>query len=108
MLFSRRRCASLPIIRIWREMLYTFTGEVVEHSTSNPRREPRIFILIILMIASLIPLWAAYRHHTFLSDDAYITLTYVKNLVKGHGFVFNYGPPILGTTTPLFTLIIAG
>jgi len=40
-------------------------------------------------------------------DDAYITFRYARNLLAGNGFVFNSGEPILGTTTPLFTLLLA-
>jgi len=57
----------------------------------------------------MFPLWIAYhRDHVFLGDDAYITLTYAKNLAKGNGFVFNQPPPTLGSSSPLFVLIIAG
>jgi hypothetical protein len=59
------------------------------------------------MLASLLPLWAAYSHRTALNDDTYITLTYVKNIARGDGFVFNAQPPTLGTTTPLTTLAVA-
>jgi len=62
----------------------------------------------VLLVASILPVWAAVRHHTFLNDDTYITLTYAKNLAHGQGFVYNGGPPTLGTTTPLLTLIVAG
>lgn len=41
-------------------------------------------------------------------DDAYITFRYTRNLVTSEGFVFNPGEPVLGTTTPLFTLLLAG
>ena len=41
-------------------------------------------------------------------DDAYITFRYARNLVEGHGFVYNPGEHVLGTTTPLYTLLIAG
>lgn len=41
-------------------------------------------------------------------DDAYITYRYARNIANGHGFVFNPGAnPVLGTSTPLFTLILA-
>jgi hypothetical protein len=40
-------------------------------------------------------------------DDAYITFRYARNLVAGQGFVYNAGQPVLGTTTPLFTLALA-
>jgi uncharacterized membrane protein/Uri superfamily endonuclease len=39
-------------------------------------------------------------------DDAYITFRYVENLAAGHGFVYNVGEHVLGTTTPLFALIL--
>jgi uncharacterized membrane protein len=40
-------------------------------------------------------------------DDAYITFRYARNIAEGIGFVYNAGEKILGTTTPLFTLILA-
>lgn len=41
-------------------------------------------------------------------DDAYITFRYARNLAEGLGFCYNPGTPSLGTTTPLFTLLLAG
>ena len=43
----------------------------------------------------------------FVADDAYITFRYSRNLAEGLGFVYNPGEPVLGTSTPLFTLILA-
>jgi hypothetical protein len=43
-----------------------------------------------------------------LYDDGYITLRYAANIAEGHGFVYNVGEPVWGTTTPLFTLILSG
>lgn len=40
-------------------------------------------------------------------DDAFITFRYSRNLVEGHGFVYNPGVQTLGTTTPLYTLLMA-
>lgn len=40
-------------------------------------------------------------------DDAFITFRYVENLVAGRGFVYNRGERVLGTTTPLYTLLLA-
>ncbi|MBI4495141.1 MAG: hypothetical protein HY690_20390 [Chloroflexi bacterium] len=40
-------------------------------------------------------------------DDAYITLRYARNLADGAGFAYNPGQPVLGTTTPLWTLLLA-
>lgn len=40
-------------------------------------------------------------------DDAYITFRYAQNLVSGHGLVYNLGEHVLGTTTPLYSLLMA-
>ena len=48
-------------------------------------------------------LWLGFRPF----DDSYITFRYSLNLAAGHGFVFNVGDPVLGTTTPLWTLVLA-
>ncbi len=40
-------------------------------------------------------------------DDAYITFRYARNIVNGVGFVYNAGEYVLGTTTPLYTLLMA-
>ncbi len=40
-------------------------------------------------------------------DDAFITFRYSRNLVEGQGFVYNPGVHTLGTTTPLYTLLMA-
>lgn len=63
--------------------------------------------VLLLLAGSLLPLLAALRHHSYLNDDAYITLTYAQNLAQGRGFVFNHSPSTLGTTSPLLTLIVA-
>jgi hypothetical protein len=41
-------------------------------------------------------------------DDAYITFRYARNLVTGLGLVYNAGERVLGATTPLYTLLMAG
>jgi len=45
--------------------------------------------------------------HPLERDDIFITFRYSDNLVKGNGFVYNPGDPYLGTTTPLYALILA-
>ncbi len=40
-------------------------------------------------------------------DDAFITYRYAENLASGNGFVYNPGEQILGTSTPLYTLLLA-
>lgn len=67
-----------------------------------------LFTIMLLIVVSFFPLVTAYRYPVFLNDDSYITLAYAKNLVNGNGFVFNHPPAVLGTTTPLFTILVAG
>lgn len=40
-------------------------------------------------------------------DDAYITFRYARNLAGGLGFTYNPGQHVIGTTTPLYTMILA-
>lgn len=40
-------------------------------------------------------------------DDAYITFRYARNISRGIGFVYNPGQRVLGTTTPLYTIVLA-
>ncbi len=61
-------------------------------------------VLIGLMSATL---FFGLRQHPSSYDDAYITYRYAHNIARGRGFVYNIGEPILGTTTPLYTLLLA-
>lgn len=77
-------------------------------SVPRPFATVRTPLGLALILASLFSLWRISQiDHRFLLDDAYITLTFAKNLARGDGFVYNGGPPILGTTTPLFTWLVA-
>jgi hypothetical protein len=53
--------------------------------------------------AILIPL----RLGPLFVDDAYISFRYAENIAVGQGFVYNPGEKILGTTSPLYTLLLA-
>lgn len=56
-------------------------------------------LLIVASAARLIP-------GARTIDDAFITFRYARNIVEGQGFVYNPGVSTLGTTTPLFTLLL--
>lgn len=59
-------------------------------------------------LTSLMIFWVGLQQsHKYLNDDTLITLTFVKNIVLGRGFVYNQAPAVLGTTTPLLTLILS-
>ena len=59
---------------------------------------PVIAVSVRLTIFIIIP---------YIYEDAYITFRYAENLASGNGFVFNSGEKVLGTTTPLFAMILA-
>ena len=59
--------------------------------------------LMIFILALLSRLVFIY----FTSDDAFITYKYVDNLIAGKGFVYNEGERVLGTTSPLYALILS-
>ncbi len=64
----------------------------------------RCFIWFALGILALI---FSLVYSNFIQDDAYITYRYARNLSTGAGFVYNPGEPVLGTTTPLYTGLLA-
>jgi hypothetical protein len=69
---------------------------------SNSPHTERVLILILLLLALSARLIPSER----IVDDAYITFRYARNLVEGNGFVYNPGERVLGTTTPLYTLLM--
>jgi hypothetical protein len=64
------------------------------------RSEVALLILALALAAHLIP-----GPRTI--DDAYITYRYARNLLSGYGPVFNPGERVLGTTTPLYMLLLS-
>ncbi|MDO8681983.1 MAG: hypothetical protein Q7N50_00680 [Armatimonadota bacterium] len=63
------------------------------------------YLLVFLVVVTMRILFLAASHLTY--EDALITMRYANNIAGGHGFVYNIGERALGTTTPLFTLILA-
>lgn len=59
-----------------------------------------IVVLLVALVAHVLP---APR----TIDDAFITFRYSRNIVSGEGFVYNPGVHTLGTTTPVYTLLMA-
>jgi 4-amino-4-deoxy-L-arabinose transferase-like glycosyltransferase len=63
------------------------------------------FLLILSLMAIAIAARALPGPRTI--DDAFITFRYSANLLDGFGFVYNPGVQTLGTTTPLWALLMA-
>lgn len=74
---------------------------------SNFDRLERLRDLLLVFLAAFACYhnFAAFREYVF--EDAYITYRYADNLAAGAGFVFNPGERVLGTSTPLWTLVLA-
>jgi hypothetical protein len=76
----------------------------------NDRPEPAIrqhaVPLLIAAGAVLIRFLILQATHS-TTEDFLITLRYAENIAAGRGFVYNPGERVLGTTTPLYTLVLA-
>lgn len=66
-----------------------------------PRKLIPVLLVALALAARLIP-------GPRPVDDSFITFRYARNLLAGEGFVFNPGERVQGTTTPLYTLLMAG
>ena len=62
--------------------------------------QPAFLICLLAIAARLIP-------GPRVIDDAFITFRYARNLLAGNGLVYNPGEAVLGTTTPLYALLMA-
>jgi hypothetical protein len=62
---------------------------------------------IVVFLLGVVAFSCGWTYRDFAQDDAFITYRYAKNIANGQGFVYNLGEPVLGTTTPLYTLGLA-
>ncbi len=67
------------------------------------RLRDRMGLVMCALGALLGAVWFREMRH----DDAFITFQYARSIATGAGFVFNPDERVLGTTTPLFTLLMA-
>jgi len=72
-----------------------------------PAPVAKALLVLALALAAVLRIWFAIHTHNTL-EDSLITARYAENLVAGNGFVYNAGERILGTSTPLWTLLLAG
>jgi arabinofuranosyltransferase len=60
-------------------------------------------LAVCLLGAILSAIWCRSMRH----EDAFVAFRYARNIAGGNGFVFNPGERLLGTASPLFTLLLA-
>jgi arabinofuranosyltransferase len=100
------------------EVLETRSGSVDEGGSRDAlrghRREPGVgqatqpVDLGVLAVALVTFTACVWRVAHFITDDAYISLRYARNLAEGHGPVFNPGgPPTEGFSNPLMVFMEA-
>ncbi len=66
----------------------------------------RIRPILPLLALALIAIFARLLPGLRIIDDSFITFRYARNLLAGQGFSYNPGEMVLGTTTPLYTLVL--
>jgi hypothetical protein len=73
---------------------------------AGENRLHRSLSILIAVAAVLARAWVSYTTHA-TGEDFLITLRYAEHIATGHGFVYNPGEHVLGSTTPLYTLLLA-
>jgi hypothetical protein len=84
---------------------HTQRSDDITWDEKERRRTTLIIILIVLF--TILSRGALIYLSNFTADDAFITFRYAENIASGKGFVYNQGERVLGTSTPLFTLLLA-
>jgi hypothetical protein len=70
--------------------------------------DPAAWVLLsAILLVSRLALWYAELYHFNVVDDAYISFNYTKNLLLGHGLVFNPGERVEGYTNFLWIMVLA-
>ncbi|MEM6796987.1 MAG: hypothetical protein AAF725_23635, partial [Acidobacteriota bacterium] len=72
---------------------------------SSPLPKVRDGLLGIVLVTAAV--LHGLRMEGYHFEDAFITFRYARNVADGLGFSFNPGERVLGTSTPLFTLLLA-
>ncbi len=76
--------------------------------TTSERPQRSTEVTWTLFLASLLGAIASYLvFRDFLFEDAYITLRYAENLATGQGLAFQSGEAVLGTSSPLWAMVLA-
>lgn len=82
------------------------SGRQADSASQGVSPLPRLMVGVVISVACL-AFAARVLPEPRTIDDAFITFRYSRNLVDGMGFVYNPGARTLGTTTPLYTLLMA-
>jgi arabinofuranosyltransferase len=86
---------------------------VVLFSRRTPHHETLGALAVGIVAAAGVAFFLAREHDIarlwgFSLDDSWIHATVARNLADGHGYSFNPGEPTGGSTSPLYTFLLAG
>ncbi|MCP3982112.1 MAG: hypothetical protein GY716_22630 [bacterium] len=70
-------------------------------------RSGRRLLIALIVVSAAYSLFLSNEFEFNNVDDAYIAFRYGRNLMDGHGPVFNPGERVEGYTSPLWTLVMA-
>jgi len=73
----------------------------------NPARD-LLLSVIVLAAGAAVATWVMWKNRHFFHDDCYIALRYVRNLLHGHGLVWNPGERVEGYSSFAAVLGISG
>lgn len=79
----------------------------VARISSWRRKPPAEFAQLALLLAPAALLFAGGFVRRWIGDDGFINVRVAKQLLAGHGLVFNHGERVEAITSPLWTLLIA-
>lgn len=66
-----------------------------------------ISVVVLIVFATILTRFLVAYCTNYTADDSFITFRYAENVAAGKGFVYNEGERVLGTSTPLYTLVLA-
>lgn len=64
----------------------------------------RVALICVGLVGAIV---SYFTFSEFLFEDSYITLRYATQLAAGHGLVFQSGETVLGTSAPLWAMLLA-
>ena len=67
-----------------------------------------LFIIAEIIAAVILRLFVFEQYYELFINDAYIFLRYAENMANGNGLVYNLGEKVLGYSSPLYIVLLAG
>ena len=89
------------------------TADIPAGRSSGSRLAFWVFTASVSIALLVLAIRVGWYHHAGLMpdmvlDDSYISFRYARNLVRGHGLVYNVGERVEGYSNFLWTLAVAG